>query len=145
MQRGKINYPDRARQINDFSNMVYDGGITPTDIDGLIEYDDKCFIFFELKLDDAPLPGGQKKALVRLIDDLSKPAILIVAWHNVEDPSIDIDVSLAVVSCYYYCGKWYTRKHIITLRGLVDIFLKEHGGERFARYIANGAGPLNNP
>jgi len=140
MQRGKINYPDRARQINDFSNMVYDGGITPTDIDGLIEYDDKCFIFFELKLDDAPLPGGQKKALVRLIDDLSKPSILIVAWHNVEDPSIDIDVSLAVVSCYYYCGKWYTRKHTITLRGLVDIFLKEHGGERFARYISNGAG-----
>jgi hypothetical protein len=121
--------------------MVYDGGITPTDIDGLIEYDGKCFVFFELKLDDAPLPSGQRKALMRLVDDLSKPSILIIAWHNIEDPSIDIDVALAIVSHYYYGGKWYSPMNMITLKELVDRFLKKHGGERFARYITNGRGP----
>jgi len=40
--RGKIEHRDRARQIRDFSNLRY-GNITPTDIDGLIEYQNKCF------------------------------------------------------------------------------------------------------
>ena len=133
MQRGKINHRSRARQINDFSNMQFDGGITPTDIDGLIEYDDKCFILFEIKLHDAPVPNGQKLALVRLVDNLSKPALLVIASHDVEDANMDIDVSKCVVTDYYSFGTWRDGNGR-SLKSLTHYFLKRYGGERYARF-----------
>ena len=43
--RGVIQNRDRKKQIIDFSGLKY-GKITPTDIDGLIEYKDKAMMFF---------------------------------------------------------------------------------------------------
>lgn len=43
--RGKIQNEEFARRIIDFSGMRY-GNITPTDIDGVIEYHDTRVVFF---------------------------------------------------------------------------------------------------
>lgn len=49
----------------------YDGiksnKISPTDIDALLEFDDKYLIIFELKYKGAKVPIGQKLALERII------------------------------------------------------------------------------
>jgi len=104
-QRGQITFRDRARQIRDFSGLLF-GNITPTDIDGLIEYHGKAYVFIEVKLSDAILPDGQRLALERLTDDLHrvKPTLLIVARHDVVNPDDDIDVAIAIVAEYRYKG-----------------------------------------
>lgn len=66
-ERGKIENRNRARQIIDFSGLQY-GKITPTDIDGLIEYHDKAILLLEFKYADAEMPRGQKVALERMCD-----------------------------------------------------------------------------
>lgn len=102
MSRGQIVFRDRARQIRDFSGLLFNT-ITPTDIDGLIEYHDKAYILIELKYGDSPISEGQKLALERLTDDLRKVGKLtlcIIARHDNADPKDDIDVAQCIVSRY---------------------------------------------
>lgn len=106
--RGEILYRERARQINNFAGLRF-GKITPTDIDGLIEFQDKAYIFIETKTEGAPFPYGQRLALERLCDDLQKvkPTLIVVGQHNtpVDD---DIDVSQAKAIMYRFEGEWRT-------------------------------------
>jgi hypothetical protein len=44
-ERGKIRNEKYAKQLNDFRGLLRRRGITPTDIDGLIDYNGKAFIF----------------------------------------------------------------------------------------------------
>lgn len=106
--RGKIQHRERARQIIDFSGLRF-GNITPTDIDGLIEYKDIAYIFYGYKLVDIEMPKGQRLALERIADNLQKAgkqATIFVCVHNVTNPQNDIQASEAIVREFYYCGKW---------------------------------------
>ena len=108
-QRGKIAHRERARQIIDFSGLRY-GNITPTDIDGLIEYHDKAYILMEFKYKNAEVPAGQMLAYKRLANDLQKagkPTVLLICRHDVENPEQDIDAASAMVTEYWYAGKPY--------------------------------------
>ena len=53
-----VKYRERAKQIIDFTGLQWDT-ITPTDIDGLIEYKNKAMVFMEFKHNDAQMPKGQ--------------------------------------------------------------------------------------
>lgn len=122
---------DRARQIVDFSGMLFNYKITPTDIDGLIEYRNKCFVFFEIKYKNdegvAPLPFGQGLALKRIVDSLNKPAVLLIASHCVFDYSVDIDAAKCIVERYYWMGEWYKpRSKTLTLKTACDNFIKKY-------------------
>jgi len=89
------------------------GTITPTDIDGLIEYHDKAYIIIEVKLEGTAIPRGQELALERLADDLrrnGKPAIFILAEHYVWDVDEPIDVAGAIVIKYRVQGAWHPQK-----------------------------------
>jgi len=121
--RGKIEHRNRAAQIRDFSGLRY-GNITPTDIDGLIEYKDSLFIFFELKMSGVDLPYGQALAIQRLCDSLNKPAIAFVANHD-HQIGEDIDTANAVVCRYYWHGKWYESTGNITLKTAIDGFISK--------------------
>lgn len=130
VNRGKILNRDRARQIKDFTGLRF-GNITPTDIDGMIEYHDKGYIFIELKLGDTPILFGQRLALERLTDDLSrasKPTICIIAKHNSVNNDEDIDVANAVVSEYRLNGIWHIPQLIFTVRHLIDMHLNKSFG-----------------
>ena len=108
--RGKIQNRERARQIIDFSGIRY-GNITPTDIDGMVEYRDKAFLLFEYKFSDNDLPYGQELAFTRLTDCIQKAgkhATFLVCEHMAEDCSLDVDAANAVVRKIYYAGQWYT-------------------------------------
>lgn len=114
MLRGEIVNRSRAAQLVDFSGLKI-GNITPTDIDGLIEYQDKLYIFFELKYQGKDLPKGQALAAIRLIDSLNKPSVFIVADHDA-DIGTDVDAAKAIIRSYYYSKKWHTPHRPMTLR-----------------------------
>jgi hypothetical protein len=125
--RGIILNRERARQIRDFSGMLY-GSITPTDIDGLIEYRNKCYVLFEEKYRDAKLPRGQELALERICDDLQKvkPALLIVANHEAE-PGKDIDVASSFVVKFRFENNWYFVAGKVTTKELTTRFIERYG------------------
>ena len=130
--RGEIVNRNRARQILDFSSMLFDYKITPTDIDGLIEYRNRCFIFFEVKYKNgdeiAPFLFGQRLALERIIDNLDKPAILFVASHVIANSDNAINAAECIIELYYWHHNWHeTNGRIVTLKTACDNFLKKYG------------------
>lgn len=116
--RGETTNKARAMQGRDFTGLRF-GNITPTDIDGLIEYKGICYIFLEAKVTGAEMSFGQKLALERLCDDLqkSKPTILILCTHNTPVDK-EIDFSKAIAERYRYKGQWLnygkTTKELVT-------------------------------
>lgn len=119
MDRGVIRNRQFATQIRDFSTLRI-GTITPTDVDGLIEYRNKCFILIETKHGNSELPRGQELALERLCDSMNKPTMLIVASHNTDG---DIDVGGCVVTKYRYAKVWHKPKWI-TVTEMCKSFIK---------------------
>lgn len=110
MQDGKlIQNRNRARQLIDFSGLKF-GTITPTDIDGCVEYKNKALALFEMKHGDAEIPKGQELALTRIIDDsraAGKEAALFICEHNVDNYNADINAADTVVRKFYYNSEWY--------------------------------------
>lgn len=106
--------------MRDYSGLRF-RNITPTDIDGFVEYRNKAYIFLELKYGDAPLPPGQRLALERLCDDLQKrkPTLLIVATHH--SAHEDIDAARATIAEFRYKGRWRMRRG--TVKDLMRAFL----------------------
>lgn len=108
-ERGEIRNRERASQLVNFSG-VRAGNITPTDLDGLVEYHNQAYFIVELKMEGVEVPMGQFVALQRLCDDLgrSKPhTIVLIARH--ETPiGKDINAAEAVVEKYRYKGAWKT-------------------------------------
>jgi hypothetical protein len=124
MERGVIEHRERAKQLRDFSGLRY-GNITPTDIDGLIEYKDIAYVIFETKYGNAEVPRGQMIALERLCDDLQnyKHTMVIISSHN-HPVNEDIDLANSIVSQYRWQKKWVSMKdNKYTVKALVDWFL----------------------
>jgi len=125
MPRGTIKNRDRAKQINDFSGLKY-GTITPTDLDGLIEYHNQAYIILEIKYNNSKMPEGQRIALERLTKDLfktGKPTICIVAEHTIDDPNLDVDVANAKVRKYKCNDKKWKEDCNGTVKDHIDNFL----------------------
>lgn len=126
MNRGKIQHVARAQQINNFENMRF-GKITPTDIDGAIEYKDKAYMFIEIKYREKDLPFGQRLALERLVKDTStnKTSIAIVCEHYVSDTQEQIDVADCIVREIFLSTekRWRPPNRIIKVKDLLDLFI----------------------
>lgn len=114
-ERGEIHSPDRARQLRDFSGLRF-GNITPTDIDGLIEYHDKAYILIETKLKGNQLEIGQRLALERITDTLGrvKRSICLIAEHEHYDVKENINVANSIIVEIRYNNKWQYPKELIT-------------------------------
>jgi hypothetical protein len=98
-------------QVKVFSGIKI-GSISPTDIDGFLDFGNKLFIFIEAKYGVSSLKGGQKLALERLCDACqtdTRTSILIITNHLAEN---DIDVGNTIVQKYRYNGKWFVPKPI---------------------------------
>lgn len=120
-----INYRARARQLINFSDMPT-GKYAPTDIDGVIEYGNKVWIWLEYKFSGAEVPQGQRLTLERLVDELGKEkvAVAIVADHYEENTERDVEAGAALVRSIYFRGKWTRPKEEITVRELTERILK---------------------
>lgn len=105
---GSIKFKQRYKQLNDFSGILRRRGITPTDIDGVIDYNGKAFFFLEGKHEDAQMPNGQKIALQNIVDaiqETGREAILVLYTHS-HSPDQIVDVALQVVTMFYYKKQW---------------------------------------
>lgn len=109
--RGRIRNPERAAQLRDFSGLRY-GKITPTDVDGLLEFGDRLFVIMEFKCTGAPMDFGQKLCFERVVNALAqsrKKAVAIVAEHNTPIGQ-QIDCAKAIVREFYEGGTWIPRR-----------------------------------
>lgn len=112
-----------AKEISEGIVLVQYGKITPTDIDGLIEYQNKAYILLEAKSGDAPTPYGQKLALERMCDDLQKikPTLLIFVHHDTPVNQA-IDFARCQVGQFRYKGQY--RQFEKSVKQLIDWFLR---------------------
>lgn len=122
--RGEIR--ERAfKQVHDYSALAYNK-ITPTDLDGFVEFGNRLFIFFELKHGDAQMPRGQELALVRLCDAIQHaPAYLLIASHT-HSADEDINAAQAIVTRYRTGGRWSQPAQPINLRDAIDRLYQLH-------------------
>lgn len=108
--RGEIRNQLRAKQLNSFEGLLRRRGITPTDVDGVIEYaGGKAFVLIEGKTLDAPFLKGQKQALENMVDkwqEAGSESILILFQHTVPVEEI-INVAVQKVTDYYYLKAWH--------------------------------------
>lgn len=128
-ERGEIRNRAYAAQIRDFRGLRF-GKITPTDIDGFLDFGDRLFVFVESKFGGSAMPYGQRLALQRLCDSCHVPprrhAIVLIAAHMSDT---DIDFANSKVTEYRWFGKWIHEGRSVTVRaaidGLVNRYLRE--------------------
>lgn len=125
--KSKIKNPSRMKQLIDFKGLELDGGIYPTDIDGLIEYHDSEYILIEVKHNGAKVPVGQRIAMQRMVDDFTKAgkqAMAIVCEHYIDDAREPVVMAKCRVRELYYGGehKWRPPDKKMTVREAVDNF-----------------------
>lgn len=105
-ERGEIRNEEYARPLVLYKGMRWNK-ITPTDIDGCIDFQDKVFIFFEVKHGDTKLTLGQKILLQRLVDRIvisGAYAYAVVCSHS--DSGDILLKNCTVVDVYN--GKWHS-------------------------------------
>ena len=127
-----VKHRERAKQIIDFTGLQWDT-ITPTDIDGLIEYKNKAMVFIEFKYNDAQMPKGQELALQWLADDsqkVGKEATVLECIHFVGDCNDDVIAADAIVRRIYYKGKWYDDGKS-TVKDKINSFISYVSNRRF--------------
>jgi hypothetical protein len=119
--RGVIRNREYSNQVRDFSGLRF-GNITPTDIDGMIEYHGICYVYIETKFENATLPFGQRLALERQNDDMErvKPTITIISKHHTDG---DIDVANTTVTEFRFNKIWHITQSITTTKDLITKFI----------------------
>ena len=124
--RGSIQYRNRAKQIIDFSGIRFNN-ITPTDIDGVIDYHDRAFVFLEMKLDGAEMPYGQQLCLERMVNAIQKSgrdACALLCRHDKRNPDEDVQAAETCVERVYWKGAWHGLKKPMTTKEVVESFLR---------------------
>ncbi len=106
---GQVRNSEFATQGRDFSGLTF-GKISPTDIDGFLDFGGRAYVLIEAKYGSAELPRGQKLALTRAVDTCWRgkvPTLLIVGEHRTRGT---IDFAAMCVREYYFDGRWFTRQ-----------------------------------
>lgn len=131
LERGVIKDKLRATQVNSFCGMSLRRNITPTDIDGFIDYSGKAFIILEGKYMDAELPIGQRKALSNLANALDKAncPVMVIVYIHTEPIENDVVVKDCIVSQVYWNKKWHRLKNNRKVLDLIKSF------EQFYEFI----------
>lgn len=112
-ERGVIRNRQFAQQLRDFSGLRF-GNITPTDIDGFMDFGDRLFVILEGKHHGSQIQTGQRVALERLVDACHCPprrvAVALILDH-VETPDQDVDFGACLVRSMRWNGRWEPQAH----------------------------------
>jgi len=101
-----IRNRNQTRQAIDFSG-IQNGKIHPTDIDGVLEFDNEVLILFEVKRFNNDIPIGQRLVLERICDSWkTKKSIVLFVNVNIENDIDYIPLKDGYVTKYYINGKW---------------------------------------
>lgn len=122
-KRGAVRDVVKYTQLKDYTKMCY-GTITPTDIDGSMDFGPNVFVFLELKHEGKDLPRGQELHLERLCDALYRGgnhSLAVVATHGCGSTEM-IPVHECSVERFRYMLEWNRPGRACTCKELVDRF-----------------------
>jgi len=112
LSRGSIKWPERYKQLISYEGLERHRHITPTDIDGMIDYNGNAFLYFECKhggkYNEEGLDYGQKRALENIINShikANKISMVIVFIHYCAANEIIMAKEQSVVEIYWQ-GRW---------------------------------------
>ena len=134
MERGVYQSTKRGRQLLLFDGFQY-GSITPTDIDGAIDYHGSVWVLFEAKMVGKDVPRGQRVALERLIQGFRRAhthGIAMIVEHDITDCGRDIYVRECAVREIYTTEtmRWRPPKWPITAKGMADAYIGYYGDRK---------------
>lgn len=121
---GKVLNRERHSQCLDASGLEREG-MTPTDVDGVLDYHGRAWLIIEIKYNSEPIPVGQQICFDRMAKAFSKtaPTLFIIADHYIEDTKQDVMVDQAAVREWSTGGRWTACEEQITVGELTDRFL----------------------
>lgn len=102
---------EQVKQVIDFTGLEK-GKISPTDIDGIVEFNNKLLIAWEVKKENNLMQTGQTLLYERINDawvtEKGKTAFCVLLWHKVQDTTKSIStVNDCDIHSIYYKKKWY--------------------------------------
>jgi|TARA_R110000764_G_scaffold27629_1_gene65221 hypothetical protein len=117
-----IRNTKQVRQTIDFTG-IKSGKIHPTDIDVVLEFDNKVLILMEVKRKGNVIPIGQRLVLERIANSWhTNQVVVLYVTHNFKNDNKDIPLSECNVDSIYINKEWKEAKEEIslmnTLRGL---------------------------
>ena len=127
---GVYTHPDKGRQLIRFDGIQY-GKISPTDIDGIIEYHDRIWIIYEAKYRNSPLCAGQRTLLerfVRCMGAIGKHAIAVICEHDVADHQDDVYLAHCPVRAIYNTENmvWRPPSYAVTVKQISDLYIRRY-------------------
>jgi len=102
----------QVKQAMNFAGLEY-AAIHPSDIDAVIEINDKYIILMELKRKGNSIPVGQRLLLERIADKFEYGWVLFIE-HDTNNTNESIDLMNAVVTQVYFRNKWYNTNNEYT-------------------------------
>ena len=133
-QKNLLRKPEESVQPIEFAGIV-NGKISPSDIDAVIEIDDKYLIMIEVKKFGNELSTGQKLLMQRIVEAWNscpgKHGIAIYATHTVYDANETIYLKDCVAKGVYdeFSNKhdWRWREpDVANVKELINKFGKAH-------------------
>jgi hypothetical protein len=100
-----IRNRNQVKQVIDFTG-VQNGKIHPSDIDFVLEFDNKVLILGEVKRKYNKIPKGQKLILQNIIDRWGEGGIALKVEHQYNDDNTNIPLEECTVTGRYYKGNW---------------------------------------
>ena len=104
-----IKNRNKVKQVIDFTG-VQNGKLHPSDIDGVLEFDNKILILIEVKRRFKPIPTGQRLLLERICDSWhdEEKSIVLKVEHEFDDDTMDIPLLQCKVTRVYFKKHWVT-------------------------------------
>jgi hypothetical protein len=107
---GLIRNVNQVKQAVDFSG-VQNGVIHPSDVDAVLEFNNKFLILMEIKRKNNIIPTGQRLMLERMSDNWVKAcegngSVVLKVEHEHYDDKTAIPLSKCVVTRFYVDNKW---------------------------------------
>lgn len=109
-----IRNSKQTKQGVDFTGLQ-NGNIHPTDIDAVLEFDNKLLVLFEMKRKGNQIPLGQKILLERVCNNWSlngKIAFAIKIEHEFYNDDVDVPIEKCKATEFYnvHTRKWHKTK-----------------------------------
>lgn len=104
-----IRNRNKVKQVIDFTG-IQNGSLHPSDIDAVLEFNNKILILIEVKRKHKTIPIGQRLLLERICDSwhTNERALVMKVEHEFDDENLDIPLEQCKVSRLYYKKHWIT-------------------------------------
>ena len=102
-------------------------GVSPSDIDAVLEIRDKYLVLFEVKKEGFDIPKGQRillETLANVWEETGRISVVVKAIHRIKN-NADILLKDCEVEEIYYKGSWKILDRTILVGKFLDDFYKK--------------------